>query len=90
MSVEDSSDDEKNASESDYVAFEGRQIRAVLFKLLPMTDALKAKITTYVHGGLLQKDLLFALEYLYLLFAVEHCSHIVQDDAVDRWRPASS
>ena len=60
-----SSDEEeppKEEEQEDYVSFSGRQTRAVLYKLAPMSDPVKAEMTKYVHEGHMQKDLRFARE----------------------------
>jgi hypothetical protein len=54
-------DDEEDNAEG-YVAFEGRKVKAVLYKLAPMTDALKQDMTAYVHDGFMMKDERFARE----------------------------
>jgi hypothetical protein len=60
--MSDNESDNDKPEDSEYVAFGGRQIRAVLYKLAPMSDAIKAEMTEYVHGGAMQKDLRFARE----------------------------
>ena len=45
-----------------YVAFGGREAKAILYKLAPMSDTMKAEMTTYVHDGYMSKDHRFARE----------------------------
>jgi hypothetical protein len=39
-----------------------KQLKAVLFKLAPMSDTVKNDMTAYVHGGSMDKDLRYARE----------------------------
>jgi len=55
------SDEEENGQDG-FVAFGGRQVKAFLYKLSPMSDTIKTEMTAYVHDGWMQKDLRFARE----------------------------
>ena len=55
-------DNNNNDSTGGYVPFAGRQARAILYKLAPMSDAVRAEMTAYVHDGHMQKDLRFVRE----------------------------
>lgn len=54
--------DDDAAVDEGFVAFAGRQAKAFLYKLAPMSDTIKAEMTAYVHDGWMQKDLRFARE----------------------------
>ena len=89
--------------ESEYTAFEGRQIRAVLFKLAPMSDSVQKEVTAYVHGGTWEKDQRFAREVFgktpgrreYLDFwespwVEEHVSDAARKRKIDSMQKASA
>ena len=40
-----------------YHSFQGRQVKGVLYKLSPMTNRLRERMTKYVHDGHMAKDL---------------------------------
>ena len=62
-SNENSEDDDKDTAVAEgYATFGSRQAHGVLYKLSPMTDAVKAEMTAYVHDGHMAKDLRFARE----------------------------
>ena len=56
------SSDGEQGEQDGFVAFGGRQAKAFLYKLAPMSDAIKVEMTAYVHDGWMQKDLRFARE----------------------------
>jgi hypothetical protein len=62
MSDNDEEDAEEGEKEKEYVSFAGKHIRAVMYKLVPISDPMKAEVTAYVHGGGMEKDLRFARE----------------------------
>ena len=57
---EEGEDSSKNDDDDGYIAFEGRKVKAVLYKLASMSDETKKAMTTYVHEGFMQKDHRFA------------------------------
>lgn len=50
------------AEEEGFALFKSRQARGTLYKLSPMTDETKVKMTAYVHGGSMAADLRYARE----------------------------
>ena len=52
--------EEASEEEEGFVAFEGRKVKAILYKLAPMDDDMKKEITAYVHDGYMDKDARFA------------------------------
>lgn len=54
-------------SQSSYIEFRKRRARGILYKLNPMSDSLKIKVTAYVEDGAMQKDLRYAREIFGLI-----------------------
>jgi len=53
-----------------YHSFQGRQVKGVLYRLSPMTNQLRKRMTRYVHDGYMDKD----LRYVQIIYGLMNTS----------------
>lgn len=76
ISVENDNNDDGNSvsiigqQANGYHAFQGRQAKGVLYKLSPMTNQLRERMTKYVHEGFMNKD----LRYIQIIYGLMNTS----------------
>jgi len=58
---------EEEAEEDGYQEFKPQQARGILYRLTPLTNDIREKVTEYVHGGAMQADLRYARELFGLI-----------------------
>jgi len=67
MEPHTSDDEDSDSPNEGYVNFQTREARGVLYKLNPMNQETQTRVTEYVHGGAMRKDLRYAREIFGLI-----------------------